>query len=178
MHASTTYKTEFNSDKGQAPALNFNVTPRPVGKGCWGGGSRWSFSEKLRPVNVLVDSGHWKWASIQGGFQRAFMWTLLQTLCLRQISWQRSQSGPGSKQREMWDSTEEWGQTQFFTVESCDGNTPKEDSLHTDLLSLWYPTWDGHWIDKSFKTEFSTRWGTHVKIKKQIFCLLKHLLVE
>lgn len=40
MHASTMYKTEFNSGKGQAPALNFNATPGPVGKGCWGGGSR------------------------------------------------------------------------------------------------------------------------------------------
>lgn len=27
------------------------AAPEPLGKGCWGGGSRWSFSEQLRPVS-------------------------------------------------------------------------------------------------------------------------------
>lgn len=52
MHTQCT-NTEFNSGKGQAPALNFNAAPRPVGKGGRGRGSRWSFSEPLRPGRAL-----------------------------------------------------------------------------------------------------------------------------
>lgn len=171
MHIQST-NTEFNSGKGQAPTPNFNATPRPMGKGCWGGGSRWSFSEQLRPVSAPRAL---KMSLNPGSFPKGCYvhspTNNLSTLVFG-ISHDRCLSlgqGQSTGKSEIPQKNEA---KQSFKIETCNRNTPQSSlcthisflcDTYTDtstenisvIFSL-YLTWDRHQIDKNFKIEFST----------------------